>query len=93
MGSVGDLANYAQLTGLDAVRLIGLIVKAAGTPWDRLCSGHGAVECPHGGEVWGAADPVWRHVALGERGAATGIALVILLLLSSRALRLRHDGP
>ena len=33
------------------------------------------------------------HVALGERGAATGIVLVIPLLLSSRALRLRHDVP
>ena len=33
------------------------------------------------------------HVALGERGAATDIVLVIPLLLSSCALRLRHDGP
>uniref|UniRef100_M8BKQ0 MCAfunc domain-containing protein n=1 Tax=Aegilops tauschii TaxID=37682 RepID=M8BKQ0_AEGTA len=31
MANVGDLANIAQLTGLDAVRLIGLIVKAAAT--------------------------------------------------------------
>ncbi|KAI4992940.1 hypothetical protein ZWY2020_007253 [Hordeum vulgare] len=31
MANVGDLANIAQLTGLDAVRLISLIVKAAAT--------------------------------------------------------------
>ncbi|KAH0973571.1 hypothetical protein GBA52_025727 [Prunus armeniaca] len=27
----GEIANVAQLTGLDAVRLIGMIVKAAST--------------------------------------------------------------
>ncbi|CAM0870863.1 unnamed protein product [Alopecurus aequalis] len=31
MASLGDVANVAQLTGLDAVRLIALIVKAAAT--------------------------------------------------------------
>ncbi|KAM0892251.1 hypothetical protein ACQ4PT_025842 [Festuca glaucescens] len=31
MASLGDVANVAQLTGLDAVRLIALIVKAAST--------------------------------------------------------------
>ncbi|KAK9678812.1 hypothetical protein RND81_11G234600 [Saponaria officinalis] len=31
MAAFGDLANLAQLTGLDAVKLIGLIVKAANT--------------------------------------------------------------
>lgn len=31
MAGIGDIANVAQLTGLDAVRLIGLIVKAANT--------------------------------------------------------------
>ncbi|KAL8151719.1 hypothetical protein V2J09_021527 [Rumex salicifolius] len=31
MASFGDVANIAQLTGLDAVKLIGLIVKAANT--------------------------------------------------------------
>lgn len=31
MGDIGELATVAQLTGLDAVKLIGLIVKAANT--------------------------------------------------------------
>lgn len=30
---LGDIASVAQLTGLDAVKLIGLIVKAANTAW------------------------------------------------------------
>ena len=31
MASLGDVANVAQLTGVDAMRLIALIVKAAAT--------------------------------------------------------------
>ena len=43
----------------------------------HLRSGLGAVERPCGGEVWVIADPVQRHIALSERGAATDIVSVV----------------
>lgn len=70
-----------------------LAVKAAAMPDGRLRGGHGVVKRPRGGEVWVVADSVWHHVARGERRATTGIVPVIPLLLSSRVLRLRYDGP
>ena len=48
----------------------------------RLHGGEGGVERPRGGEVRVVSDPFRCRNALGERGAATGIAPVVPRLLS-----------
>ena len=70
-----------------------LAVKAAVAPGGCLRGGDGAVDRPHCSDVRVVTESFRRHIAFGEREAATDIAPVVPRLLPRRVLRLGLDGP